>query len=306
MAGYVGLNECLEHSIAGGEGPTYAAFDKVERGGMDYDGGEPQENIGLGGQVAYYRDMVVPVGNATTMLQTTTLLQDVSVPETPVYYYKPDALGELPTVIALIHGGPIDDEDQAREHQNCYLRRVKLSCQRGKPVMVEYEWAALSETEAVTIAALDVATKQTGTPVVWHNADVLIDAGNLSCQSWELELVNEFTPATSEDTKAAGSQRLPEWFDPGVFRANLTATVRTNPGFDLSADFPDVFTFQFTGSNTDSPVLVLDIDCTGGSGFEKDGDPLELVSAGDAVLYQIKGKSVDDLDIVAITFAEAA
>jgi hypothetical protein len=288
MAGHVGLNECLEHSVAGS---VFLPFDKVERGTMDYEAGDAQENIGTGGQVAYYRDMVIPVGNATTMLQSINLLSCV----------KPTSLGVLPPIIQKIHGGPIVTTNAARLHEDCYLRRVKLSCSVGKPVMVEYEWIALLETEKTTIAS--AVAKSTNTPVMWHNGDVDISGSGYKAQSWELELVNEIVAQTSQDTKAAGVQRLPEWIDPGNFVANISVTTRTNPGLDFSADFPAVFEFAFTGLDNETSAKTLNIDCASGSGFQLQGDPLEIVSGGDAVSYQIKGKSTNDLSIVGITFA---
>lgn len=304
MAGYVGLNECAQASLAGGETPVFVALDKLERGSLTYEGGESQENIGLGGQVAYYRDMVVPVGTASTMLQSLSLLQDTT--GDPIYYFRPVAVGDLPTVIAIIQGGPITDEDAARQHESCYLRKVKFSCKRGGPVMVEYGWAALDETEKVTIAALDVAAKQTESPFVWHASTVEFDDTEFSCQSWDLEVTNDLAPQTSQDVKAGGAQRLPEWMDPGDYTVKLTATVRTNPGYDLSADFPTRFSFKFIGLNSDAAPLQFTLDCTGGGDFEKDGDPLELVAGGDEVLYQVSGKAVNDVDIVALTLEEAA
>ena len=289
MAGHVGLNECLEHDISGGG--TFVAFSKVERGSMTYEGGEAQENIGAGGQVAYYRDMVVPVGSAQTMLQSIALLACA----------KPAAFGSLPPIIQKIHGGPISTANAARLHEDCYLGKVKLSCSQGKPVMVEYNWKALLETEKTTIAS--AATKLTNTPVVWHDADVDVDGAGLKCTSWELEITNEIKAQTSQDTKAAGVQRLPEWFDPGNFVVTVKATVRVNPGFDFSADFPSTFEFKFVGQDNETSPKTLTVDCASGSGFQLQGDPLEIVSGGEAVAYEINGRSVNDLSIIGITFS---
>ena len=289
MAGHVGLNECLEHDISGAGG--WVAFSKVESGTMDYEGGEVQENIGAGGQVAYYRDMVVPVGTARTMLQSIALLACL----------KPTSIGALPPIIQKIQGGPLVTTNAARLHEDAYLSSVKLSCAQGGPVMAEYNWKALLETEKTTIAS--AATKLTNTPVVWHNADVDIDGAGVKCQSWELEILNEFTAKTSQDTKAAGSQRLPEWFDPGNFIVNLTADVRVNPGFDFTSDFPSVFEFEFSGLDNETSAKTLNIDCASGSGFQLQGDPLEIVSGSEAVTYRISGRSVNDLSIIGITFS---
>lgn len=289
MAGFIGLNECLEHDVTASG--TWLAFDKVESGTLDYDGGDVEENEGIGGQVAYYRGMVVPTGNVSTMLQTLTLLSCV----------KPASIGALPTVIKKIQGGPIVTANAARLHEDCYLNNVKVKCEVGGPVMVDYSWMALTETEKTTIAS--AAAKQTNSPVMWHDADVDVNGAAYKCQSWEVEIVNSITPQTSQDTKVAGNERMPEWFDPGSFRVNINAVVRVDPGFDFSAKFPGTFEFAFVGSDNEAVPKTFTVDCASGGGFQLQGDPIPLVRGSEAVLYQVRGTSLNDLSIINITFA---
>lgn len=285
MAGSVGLNEFAEHSIAG---TTFAAFDKVESGTMDYDGGEWKENIGIGGQVAGYRDMVTPVGNVSTMLQTAGLIACI----------KPASVGALPAIIQKIQGGVVTTTDGSRLHEDCYIKTFKFSCTKGGVVMAEYAWGALLETEKQTIAS--AANKQTAVPYVWHAQDPAFGAdAALSCQSWEVSGETGVTFETSQDTKTSGVQRLPEWAEPGPWSVKLTATVRTNPALSMSADWLPTYGFKVIAVNGTG---TFQIDMTGSNKVQMNKDPIPLVKGKDAVLYQIEGQIItNDLAACLIT-----
>ena len=285
MAGSVGLLQCCEHSVAGTD---FLAFDKVESGAMDYDGGEVKENIGVGGQAAIYRDMLIPVGNVSTMLQTATMISHI----------KPASVGALPAIIEKIQGGVHTTANASRLHEDCYIRTWKFSCARGGVVMAEYAWGALLETEKQTIAS--AATKQTAVPYVWHAETTTFGTSSaLSCQSWEVSGETGVSFETSLDTKASGVQRLPEWVDPGMFTAKLTATVRVDPALDLKADWPSTYGFKVIATNGTGTFT---IDMTGSNKVQMNKDPIQLVKGQDAVLYQIEGQIItNDLTACVIT-----
>lgn len=289
MAGSVGLNEFSEHSLAG---TTFLAFDKVESGAMDYDGGEWKENIGVGGQVAGYRDMVTPVGNVSTMLQTVGLISCI----------KPASVGALPTIIQKIQGGVVTTTNGSRLHEDCYIKTFKFSCSKGGTVMADYTWGALLETEKQTVLAAAAAAKQTAVPYVWHaQAPVFGAAAALSCQSWEVSGETGVTFETSLDTKVSGVQRLPEWAEPGLWSVKLTATVRVDPALSLIADWPAAYGFKVIATNGTGTFT---IDMTGSNKVQMNKDPLQLVKGKDAVLYQIEGQIItDDLAACLITLA---
>ena len=285
MAGSVGLNECCEHSVAGTD---FLAFDKVESGAMDYDGGEWKENIGIGGQVAGYRDMVTPVGNVSTMLQSATLLA----------HLKPATVGALPAIIEKIQGGVAVTTDGSRLHEDCYIRTWKFSCAKGGVVMADYSWGALSETEKQTIAS--PVTKQTAVPYVWHAETPTFGAADaLSCQSWEVSGETGVTFETSQDAKISTVQRLPEWVEPGLFAVKLTATVRVDPAISMIADWPSTYGFKVIATNGTGTFT---IDMTGSNNVQMNKDPIQLVNGKNAVLYQIEGQIItNDLDACLIT-----
>ena len=283
----VGLNQCCEHSVAGTD---FLAMDKVEGGSMDYEGGDPEFNEGIGGQVAVERGIVTPTGNVDTMVQSLNLIA----------LAEPASMGALPAIIEKMQGGVAPTADLARLHEDCYISRVALSCEVGKSVRASYSWKALTETEKTTIAV--PVAKQTNTPIMWHGADVDIDGSPFKCQSWEAELLNEFTAMASQDT-GSGLLRSPEWFDPGNFRVNLRATIREDAGLDYSANFPSTFTFKFTGVDNETVPKTFTLDLTGGDGFELQGDPIALVVGGNPVAYELSGTSLNDLTLWACTFA---
>ena len=259
---------------------------------MDYDGGEWKENIGLGGQVTGYRDMVVPVGNVSTMLQTGTLLAHI----------KPATLGALPAIIAKIQGGVMTTANASRLHTSCYIKTFKFACAKGGAVMADYSWGALGETAAQTVASGAIAAKQTALPYVWHaQTPTFGAAAALACQSWEVSGETGIEFFTSLDHKASGVQRLPEAVDPGLWSVNLTAAVRVNPSFDLTADWPTAYGFKVIATNGTGTFT---IDMTGGNKVQMNKNPIVLAKGKDAVVYQVEGKIItDDLAACLITLA---
>lgn len=284
MAGetYVGLNECAEHDIGGG-GP-YLAYDKVDSGGLDHEGGEPQHNAGTGGQDIVYRDMVVPIGNATTAVQTIDLIDAA----------KPPAVGALPPVIGHIQGGVVGDATAARRQTNAYIATLELGCERGALVQATYNWQAIGQAP-VNIAA--AAAKQAGNlALAWHTADVLLETDPYKCQRWTATIENEITAQTSEDEKAADEERLPEWFDPGNFVVSLSAEFRVRANLNFIADVVPTLGFKATALSQAGELFTLDL--TGGNGLHLAGDPLPIEKSGDAVLWRITAEAeLNDLDV---------
>lgn len=269
----VGLNQCAENSIAGS---TFVAFDKVESGSLSYDGGEVQENEGTGGQVSVYRDMVVSVGNANTMLQAGELLACI----------KPATVGALPAIIQKIQGGTVNVADEGRLHEDCYIKTCKLGCSKGGVLMVAYDWVALLETAQTTIAS--AAAHKTEANFPWHNQAVTFDGGALACQSWEVSTETGVEAQTSQDLKTSGVQRRPEWIDAGPFSATLTASVRVPLDIDFTADYPSTFTFAVTAHNVDGDTFSLSM--AGGGALQVQGNPIPIVRGKEAALYEITGK----------------
>ena len=290
MSTKVGLNEVLEHSVAGS---TFAAFDQVTSGNMTYEGGDVQEEIGAGGQAIEYRDMVTPVGSANTVLQTLGLLACA----------KPAAVGSLPPIIAKIQGGPLSTTNRGRLHQSCYLRKVTIACSAKGVITVAYDWLALTSAKA-TIATAQA--KQTNTTFHWNDVDTQFEALGYKAQSWSVELTNDIIAKTSLDLKAAGSQRLPEQIDPGNFSAVLKASLRIplDVADDFIADYPTRFGFKVVAKNSDTVKKTFTLDMTGGSKLSKSGDPIEIVRGSEEVLYEVGGKILtNDLAAVVITLA---
>jgi len=280
---YVGLNECAEY-VEVGVAP-YVSFDKVESGEMNLEGGEIQYNEGTGGQVDKFRGMTVPVGSLNTQVQTDTMLRRV----------KPAALGELPPVIALIHGGPLVGALHAREQSSCYIRNVAISGALDALIMASFDWVALRATQT-TIAA--PAAKQTNTGFPWHAGNVLFDGNPLKVQTWTATATCPIEARTSGDAKAPGVERLPEWFDPAPFQVTLEATVRTPPGIDMTADVIATMDFIATATNRDGVPKTLTVDLTGGNGLNPNGDGVMIAKGADEVLWSISATSEpEDFDV---------
>lgn len=289
MGRAIGLNELAEHSVAGS---VFAAFDKVESGEMGYEGGEVQENIGVGGQVEQYRDMVVPVGNVSTMLQDGALLS----------YIEPASIGALPTIIEKIQGGVYNVAGEGRLHEDCYIKTAKFSCANGGLVMVEYSWIALDETDGTTISSK--ATQSTTAGFPWHDEDPQFDSVALNCLSWEVTVDTGVSAQTDQDLKASGDQRLPVWIDPGPFKVDFAATVRAKRSFNFAADYPVAVGFAVSCNNRDGDVFALTM--TGGSKIALNGNPLPLVADNEAVVYQINGAiKTNDLDAFTVSLTPA-
>lgn len=290
MAGekYVGLSQCAEHDVGGG-GP-YLSFDKVDSGGLDYEGGEPQHNAGTGGQDIVYRDMVVPIGNATTAVQTIDMIDCA----------KPVAVGALPPVIKYIQGGVVGDVLAARRQNDCYIGALELSCERGGLLQATYNWQAIGQ-ENVNIATA-VAKQAANRAIAWHTSNVLLDDNPYKCQRWTGGIENEITAQTSQDQKPADEQRLPEWFDPGDFVVSLTTEFRVRADFDFTADVIPTFGFKATGLSQAGELFTLDL--TGGNGLHLVGDPLPIERGGDEVLWRISAEAeLNDHDVWVCTLA---
>ncbi len=285
---YVGLSECAEYDVAG-SGP-WVSFDKVDSGGLDYEGGEPQHNVGTGGQDIVYRDMVVPIGNATCAVQSLDLINCA----------KPPSVGALPPVIKFIQGGVVGNVNAARKQSDCYLNTLELSCERGGLFMATYNWMALGQ-EQVNIAAA-AAKKASNLAIAWHTGNVLIADEMFKTQRWTVTVENAITAQTSEDEKATDAERLPEWMDPGDFSVALTVEFRVRASFNFIADWVPTFGFKATGTSQAGQLLTVDL--TGGNGLHLAGDPLPIESGADEVLWRVSAEAEhNDLDVFAVSLA---
>ena len=289
MSTYVGLNLTLEHDIAGSA--SWSRFDKGTGNLTARDEGAYTQSAGIGGQATGYRGLYIPGGAATTEVQSIALLNCL----------KPATVGALPTVIKSIQGGPVGATTEAKKQTNCYLTSAKLACEVGGVLTADYEWLALDE-EKVTIAS--AATEQANSVVVWHTGSVLLGGAGYKCIGWEATASTGVTAKTSLDAKSAGSQRLPEWADPGNFEVALTARFRTPLGIDLSSDTVSTVAFKFTGVDAEATPKTFTLDLTGGSGLHLTSAPLELGGAADEVVWSLSavGK-LNDLALWSCTFA---
>ena len=296
MTTYVGLQQCLEHSVAGGETPAFLAFDKVEGATMTGEGGEPNFNIGAGGQVIKYRGLYTPGGNARTSVQTDTLLA-CAIPAT---------LGSLPTVIKIIQGGLINVASMARIHSDCYLDHLKLSCSEQGILRAEYVWRALfTENDIIAEAEEHIAT----TPLPWHAAAATVaindgDPSAVKLQNWETDINNNLQAQTSQDEKTTDYEIVPEWFDPGEYRASARIDVRVPIAMNLAAVAGDVFFFTWIGVNAETVPGTFTVDGASGDGFCLSSDAIEIFRGADAVVYRLEGQSAPfDLDALTAGFA---
>ena len=289
MSTYVGLNLTLEHDIAGSA--SWSRFDKGTGSLTARDEAAYTQSAGIGGQATGYRGLYIPGGTATTEVQSIALLNCL----------KPASVGALPTVIKYIQGGPVNATTEGKKQSNCYLTSAKLACEVGGVLTADYEWLALDE-EKVTIAS--AATAQTNSVVVWHTGSVLLGGAGYKCTGWEATASTGITAKTSLDAKSAGSQRLPEWADPGNFEVSLTARFRAPLGIDLSGDTVSTVAFKFTGTDAETTPKTFTLDLTGGSGLHLTSAPLELGGAADEVVWSITAVGeLNDLALWACTFA---
>ncbi|NMC35295.1 MAG: hypothetical protein GYA36_22985 [Veillonellaceae bacterium] len=289
MSTFVGLNQCAEFDIAG-TGP-FVAFDEVTGGRIGSPDNEPAETDGIGGQSLKVRPMVEPAGNATTVVQSIGLISCI----------KPAAVGNLPTLIKKIQGGGIGDEHAANLQTDCYLSSLKLSCEVGGLLLATYEWLALDEE---SVAITSPAAKQTNSPVAWHTGSVFIDGAAYKCIGWEVTATTGIAQKTSLDAKTAGSQRMPEWMEPGPFQVSLSARFRLPLGIDLRADRPDAIGFKFTGQDAGATPKTFTLDLTGGDKLDPGASAAELVASADEAVWSLTAKSTkNDLAVWACTFA---
>jgi len=290
-APWVGVQECLEHSVAG---TSFLAMDKTNGGTLGPSSGAPQYSVGAGGQASKWRGMVQPTASAKCELQTIGLL-DCLIPA---------ALGELPPIVQKIQGGPVAETLGARLLEDCYLTRVKISCAFEGVILVEYDWGALSDVPSTIAAA---AAKQTPTVFAWHDMDVQFLDNPYKCQSWEVEFTTGVKFPSSLDLKVAGKQRDPEWAEPGNFEGKLSATVRVPIAYtnDFYADYVDVLTFYVEANNSDAVPKTFILDMTGGDGLDpSEGQPVEIVRGEEQVVFKVGASSTpNDLSIVTFEVA---
>jgi hypothetical protein len=290
-APWVGVQECMEHSVAG---TTFLAMDKVDSGTIGPSGGDTQYSVGAGGQALGWRGMVAVGASVKGELQSIGLLANS----------KPATLGALPAIIAKLQGGPIANTDGARLMTSAYITRTKLSMAFEGILSYEHDFFGLVDG-AATIAS--AAAKQTNTAFPWHGMDVQFNTASYKVQSWEVEWTTGITPRSSGDLKTAGVQRIPEWIEAGSFAAKMSATIRVPIAYadDFYADYPTQLAFKAICENSDSTAKTFTLDCTGGSGFDvAGGQPMEIVKATDAVLFKVAGTSTPN-DLAVISYAIA-
>jgi hypothetical protein len=292
-APWVGLNECAEFSIAH-PGTAFTAFDEVTGGRMGVAGGGIEYDVGAGGQASKWRGMFHGAGNVNCLLQSAGLLTRL----------KPAALGSLPPIIDMIHGGPVAETNGAWIHNHSYLTKVAVGCDQGKTLTVGYEWVSLIPTRGTIAAAV---AKITNLVFPWHKQTILFNTIAYKCIGWNAEFTTGITPQSSSDLKTATVQRRVEWIDPGTFEGKVTARLRipmaqTN---DFLADFVDVFTFSVVALNNDGTAKTFTLDMTGGEGIDlADGMPTEITKGPDGVVYEISGSILPN-DLAAVVIGVA-
>lgn len=292
MAGFLGFSEVGEYDTGGG----MTAFDKIDGGGFDYNGGEIQYDSGAGGQSAKWRGMVTPTGNLITRVQTLPMIAAA----------KPAAMGTLPTEIDNIQGGALNDVTAARIQSHVYIDSLELTCPEEEILQATYNWMALDEIPVVIAAA---AGHQTNSHIAWHTAatEWSIDGGALGVAktiNWTARIENNMTPQTSQDAKAPGVEREPEWFDMGDVVISIVADVRVPLGIDFTADIVSYLGFKWTAQDNELAPKTFTLDMTGGDGLDPTPDTVPIVESAEAVLWHIEARSApNDLATWVPTFA---
>lgn len=268
---YVGLDCAV---LEGGD----TSFDKIESGEIGYDQ-SLTHLTGAGAQDSVVYSMIEPKGSVDTWLQSTLLLACVTRA----------AANGLPTQIAQIDGGVLGED--MKKQEDCYINSCKLSCEVGGAVKASFDWVALSmTTSAVTVAA---EAKASGLMILWHNASVLLDGNTFACQTWESTLENGLKLHTSQDSKVAGVQRMPEAVTPGNQKVSLTAEFKACPTVDFLVDIPATVTFVFVAANAGGTAT---FSHTVGA-LHPIGQPTKIASGEDDVTWSIECETdYDDLD----------
>lgn len=283
----VGYDQLLEHSVAGS---TYVAFDRHNRGNMSVEGGEIEEFVGTDGIALYWRKGFVPVGSATTALQSAALIACA----------KPASVGALPPVIKKIHGGSLTDTDGCVIHEDCYLKTLKLSRSMDNIVLAEYTWLALS-SDFETVASR--ATAITVNPFPWHAGTVLWDTSTeLQTQDWSVEVNTGVHANTDQDGETAGSQRAPKEILPGDWKVSVSATVGVPTGLSLFGDTLAGLTLAVSTTNTDSPAKTFALSLAGGNQLHLNREPIELVGGAEKAMFRVElVGTTNDLNLMTCT-----
>ena len=290
-APWVGVQQCMEHSVAG---TTFLAMDKVNSGTIGPVGGDAQYSIGAGGQALEWRGMVAVAASVKGELQSIGLLANS----------KPASLGALPPIIAKLQGGPVGETLGARLMTSAYITRTKISMTFEGILNYEHDFFGLVDGAATIASAV---AKGTNTAFPWHATDVQFNTASYKVQSWDVEWYTGIEPKSSGDLKTTGVQRIPEWIQLGSFGAKMSATVRVPIAYahDFYYDFPTKLTFKAICKNGDATAKTFTLDCTGGSGFDMaGGQPMEIVRATEDVIFKVSGTSTpNDLAVIAYTLA---
>lgn len=212
---------------------TVTALGHVRGGRVGIYDQELTHDDGIGGQSQQIWGMITPGAEIETLFKGDFLL---ALAARTVY-------NGLPPVIAV--QGDIAS-GIGRLVDNAYITRCRVeSAGIGDAVAVTYQVIGLSLTSA-TVAYTALA----GTlPYAWSKGAATINSGAYGMQSWWAELNNNLKAETSQDVKAANSQRYPEIIEIGNEIVTAGFVLKTPLGIDLGADQPGLpitAAFEFT------------------------------------------------------------
>lgn len=286
---YTALDNFAEADIGAG----YVGIDRWQGGGFDEEEGEPEDYLGIAEDADVGRTMVVPVGDAETVVQTINLISHALRTQNNL----------VPPVIDHMQGGVTDDVNGAVRQDNCYIDTLRLSCAMNGPLMAAYTWKALGAAP-VLVAYGARAALQTNTMVMWFTADVQVGGVGYKCDSWEATLSNNLNPWASEDVGTPTELRWPEEMLPGVHEVGFSGEFRLPSNINLMVDRPPVFTFLFTGVDNEVAPKTFTLDMTGGKGLHMVRRPRRIETGANEILWAVEAKAVPkDLAIWNVTFA---
>ena len=292
MARYQGYGQTLEHKLS----DTFARFDKVNAAATwEPEGGELEFEEGVGGQISSTFGPYTPQGSAQTEVQTIDLMA----------YALPAEAYALPPAVTSIQGGVVGVA-LAHLWTTVYIRQLELSCAVGGNLQANYDWRALEEDDAHTIAS--AAEAQSNSPVAWHSAAVLIEqplgaaGAAYNCMTWTARLVNEFEAQFDQDVDT--DTIFPSWYEPGGFYTEVDLELRTPPGVSLLATAGTAIGFTWTGADVETVPKTFTLDMTGGEGLYVRSRPRELQTGPNGVTWRLTARSKPwDIATWAVTFA---
>ncbi len=234
---YVGLDDFAEYSVGTGATVAFGNFT-----GEITDEGTFKHEEGAAGQDDIIWEMHQPKASIKTVYKGESLLTNC---QRSVY-------NGLPPRISLA-GGVLGGTNLARLIATAYVNGLEISCAGvGEPVLVTYDIIGLKATPT-TFTAGQVATAAATAPFTCQDVAVTIGTSALGTKEWSVKLDNGLTHDSSQDAKAAGSERIPETIEVGSEKVSASLTVKIPPS---DINFTD-----------DTPTLPITAQIVIGNGY---------------------------------------